>query len=104
MRKDSWIPLLGIVCICIGLLRNLTACEDIEVEPSLQSVQAEYTEFKLKADSKTGVIYIDNSIYTGTSANSGKTYHIYTPYYSKNGKLCRYEEGKIVEVEDANRN
>lgn len=25
------------------------------------------------------------------------------PYYSENGKLCKYEDGKIIEVENADK-
>ena len=64
--------------------------------PTIYSVRKEYTEFNLKVDSKTGIIYIDNEIdIPDTSRDS----HVYTPYYSRRGKLCRFIDGKVVEVE-----
>ena len=67
----------------------LTGCTDENVE----SVEIESTTFDLVSDKDTGIIYISN--YTTNS------YRIYTPYYSKNGKLCRYDDdGIIVEVEE----
>jgi hypothetical protein len=48
--------------------------------------------FDLVADPETGVIYIKN--YTRDS------YTVYTPYFSENGKLCKYDDHKIVEIEE----
>lgn len=76
----------------------LTGCEDPEVTSGITSVQMEYSDFGLACDNKTGIVYIDNEIYSG--GKSANYYHIYTPYYSKNGRLCRFDDEKIVEVED----
>lgn len=72
----------------------LTGCE-AEPMPSMIDVSMEYSDFTLVADSKTGIVYIDNEFdYQG-----GSPAHVYTPYYGRNGKLCRFVDGKVVEVE-----
>lgn len=73
----------------------LTGCE-AEPDPPVKAVQMEYSEFELITDAHTGVVYIDN---TFTTEGSIGTVHIYTPYYSKNGNLCRFVDGKVVEIE-----
>lgn len=65
----------------------LTGCADENVD----SVEVKNTTFDLVSDHDTGIIYIRNSTYNMN--------FVYTPYYSENGKLCRYDDGKIVEVE-----
>ena len=44
----------------------LTGCEEtnIEVRPSVNTVQMEYSDFNLVTDEKTGVVYIDNVVTT----------------------------------------
>lgn len=61
---------------------------------NVDSVKIKNTAFNLVSDHDTGIIYIKNRTYKG--------YSVYTPYYSKNGKLCRYDDDRIVEVEDGN--
>lgn len=62
----------------------LTGCGK-NVDP----VEIENASFDLVSDHNTGIIYIKNLTHS---------YCVYTPYYSKNGKLCRYNDGRIVEV------
>ncbi len=78
----------------------LTGCE-AEPMPSMIDVSMEYSDFTLVADSKTGIVYIDNIIRTGADDNFKFTdrWHIYTPYYGKNGRPCKFIDGKVVEVE-----
>lgn len=74
------------VVLCGMLL--LTGCANRNIEP----VEIGNTTFDLISDRDTGIVYIKNCTSHG--------YYVYTPYYSENGKLCRYYEGMIVEVED----
>ena len=68
----------------------LTGCEDVNTTSI--PAQADYDiTFNLVSDPETGIIYIKNYTYHGN--------YVYTPYYSKNGKLCRYVDGEIKEVE-----
>lgn len=72
------------------LLMCLTGCEDVNTTSI--PAQADYDiTFNLVSDPETGIIYIKNYTYYGN--------YVYTPYYSKNGKLCRYVDGEIKEVE-----
>lgn len=87
MKRKIFV-LFTIVCLI------LTGCE-AEPTPSMVDVSMEYSDFNLVADSKTGVVYIDNEFdYEG-----GFPAHVYTPYYGRNGKPCRFVDGKVVEVE-----
>ena len=45
---------------------------------------------RLSYDKTTGIIYNNNLVYGGT---------VYTIYYSENGKICKYVDGHIVELE-----
>lgn len=76
--------------LIILLLMCLTGCvESTETE----YVQVDYTiTFNLVSDPQTNIIYIKN--------NTDNNKPVYTPYYSKNGKLCRYVDGEIKEVEE----
>lgn len=78
----------------------MTGCEDVEVTttPSVSTVQIEYSDFDLIMDQKTGIVYIDNTIITFDDSWK-HYYHVYTPYYGRNGKPCRFVDGKVVEVE-----
>lgn len=82
MKKLSMIILLVIIS---GFI--ICGCSSEKSE----STEIENTTFDLVSDRDTGIIYIKNHTYP--------SHHVYTPYYSKNGKLCRYDDGRIVEVE-----
>ena len=72
--------------LIILLLMCLTGCEE-----STEYVQADYDiTFNLVSDPQTDIIYIKSRTHND---------YVYTPYYSKNGKLCRYVDGEIKEVE-----
>ena len=79
---------LILLCSCL-----LMGCE-AEPMPSMITVSMEYSDFDLVTDNKTGIVYIDNEFYGDTYR-----YHVYTPYYGRNGKPCRFVDGKVVEVE-----
>ena len=70
----------------------LSGC-DPQYNPPIESA-IEYSDFTLITDSKTKIVYIDNEI---SNAN-GIEYHIYTPYYSKNGYLCKFDDNKMIEI------
>lgn len=84
--------LLTVIVIMFCCL--LSGCDYDKGESLVSSVQVEYSDFDLVIDSKTKIVYIDNEV---CNANTN-AYHVYTPYYSKNGNLCRYEDGKLMEV------
>jgi len=75
----------------------LTGCEDVE-PTGVQAVSREYSSFELIVDASTGIVYIDNTV-CNYDGNFRDYTHIYTPYYSRNGKLCRFVDGKVVEIE-----
>lgn len=91
------------ICLFVISCLFLTGCEgsDVEVTPTVNTVQMEYSDFNLVTDEKTGIVYIDNTIRTGADDNFNFTdrWHIYTPYYGKNGRLCKFVDGKVVEIE-----
>lgn len=83
MKKIMAVVLCGIFL--------LTGCANKNIE----SVETESITFDLASDRDTGIIYIKNNTYGN--------HYVYTPYYSENGKLCRYDDGRIVEIEDRNK-
>lgn len=75
----------------------LTGCEEVNTQKVYTPVVDNYPkQFHLIEDGETGILYIDNEFRSG--GNTSREYHIYTPYYLENGKLCKYYDGKIVEV------
>lgn len=86
---------LILLCSCL-----LMGCEDVNVDvtPTVNTAQMEYSDFNLITDQKTGIVYIDNVVKSETEYGY-KYHHIYTPYYSRNGKPCKFVDGKVVEVE-----
>lgn len=81
---------VALILLCSWLLMG---CEE-EPMPSMVTVSMEYSDFDLVTDSKTGIVYIDNKF-----CDDAYRYHVYTPYYGKNGKPCKFVDGKVVEVE-----
>lgn len=88
------------VMLIILLALLLTGCENesITTEPTIHSVQMEYSDFDLITDRKTGIVYIENEIKIPGEYGS-HYYQIYTPYYGRNGKPCKFVDGKVVEVD-----
>ena len=85
--------------IFVLLLTGCTSDDSyVQTSPSVTSVQLEYSDFDLIIDRKTNVVYIDN-IVKSYEKGFHKKYHIYTPYYGKNGKPCKFVDGKVVEIE-----
>lgn len=76
-----------IIAVALCSIFLLTGCDE-NVEP----VEIENTTFDLVSDRDTKIIYISNRTYDSR--------YVYTPYYSENGKLCKYNDGRIVEVEE----
>lgn len=89
--------LLFVACVLF-----LTGCaeideHDINVTPTVGSVQMEYLDFDLITDQKTGIVYIDNMVVTFDEDGCRHYNHVYTPYYGKNGKPCKFIDGMEVE-------
>ena len=72
----------------------LVGCEE-EPMPSMITVSMEYSDFDLVTDNKTGIVYIDNKF----DFEGGLPAHVYTPYYGRHGKPCKFVDGKVVVVE-----
>lgn len=79
---------LIVMVICVLFLTGCTTSKNLEdVNESVESAT-----FNLVADRTTGIIYIKNKTYS--------RFYVYTPYYSENGKLCKFVDNKIVEVSE----
>lgn len=83
--------------VIVSLL--LMGCESTQTNPLVSTIQIEYSDFDLTVDSKTNVVYIDNKIKI-PGEYTDKIYHIYTPYYTSNGRICNFHDGKIKEIID----
>ena len=87
-----------IFCVLIICLIFCTGCTEENLESRAELGQIEYVDFTedIVADKDTHILYVE--------INHGNSSYL-SPYYSKNGKLCKYEDGKIIEVnadEDSN--
>lgn len=95
-----------VIIFALLVVLLLTGCSEFEydgtIEPltkSVDSVEREYSEFELAVDEVTNIVYIDNAVTWKDGDGWRREAHIYTPYYSKNGKLCKFDDGKVVEIE-----
>lgn len=82
-----------ILCALIICLLFCTGCTEENLESRAEQGLIEYVDFTeyIVADKDTHILYVKYSAgYSG----------YLSPYYSKNGKLCKYEDGKIIEVEN----
>ena len=92
--KGLTIGLLMVFILLIFCIQGCSVNDSSYVQPSFYTASLEMSDFKLIVDEKTGIVYIDNTFdYEG-----GPPAHIYTPYYSNTGTLCRYINGEIVPV------
>lgn len=84
------VALILMVALCFGLV----ACEGNRLEN--QHEEANIKSFSVNSlhqlvyDEDTHIVYMRNSTTHG--------YYVFTPYYSENGKLLRYENGELVEI------
>ena len=82
-----------ILCALIICLLFCSGCTKENLESRAEQGSIEYFDltYHVVADEDTHILYIfcdgNNAAYI-------------CPYYSKNGKLCKYEDGKIIEVEE----
>lgn len=93
MRKK--ILLLG---MSVMMLFGISGCGDnVGDYPKLKSAHLHQINLEnredLYYDDETGIVYFLFNL--GYGQNS-KGYM--SPYYSKNGKLCKYENGQIMEI------
>lgn len=88
MKKITISLLLFICLMCSGC-----EYESENLESRAERRVIEYVDFSrdVVADADTHILYI----YHNAAANNA----VLCPYYSKNGKLCRYEDGVIMEVD-----
>jgi hypothetical protein len=83
-----------ILCALIICLLCCSGCLESEpIESKAERGAICYVDFtdEIVADKDTHILYYRYSRDYGV---------VLSPYYSKNGKLCRYEDGKIIEVEN----
>ena len=64
--------------------------KNIEKRANNKTINTFNFDNSIKADEHTGILY-----YVPYGDERGLC-----PYYSENGKLCRYVDGKIVEIDD----
>jgi len=80
-----------ILCVLITCLLFCSGCTEENLESRAEQGLIEYVDLTedIVADQDTHILYVYYS-YSGCLS----------PYYSENGKLCKYEDGKIIEVEE----
>jgi hypothetical protein len=80
-----------IICALIICLLFCSGCTEENLESRAEQGTIDYVNltYNVVADEDTHILYI--------YYNGNHTAYM-CPYYSKNGKLCRYEDGKIIEV------
>lgn len=94
MRKEIIVlALLLTLTLCI-----LCGCEETGVGSKSYQAHSQLCEIDGTKDlyyyKKTKIVYI---VFNECAGYDG--YGYMSPYYSKNGKLCRYVDGEIVEID-----
>lgn len=91
--KKKLVCLICAVAVAGSLLCGCTfeGSKDYDSHSRLNSIQG-HNDLYYYTD--TNIVYI---VFNECVGECG--YGYMTPYYSENGKLCRYVDGKIVEVE-----
>lgn len=90
--------IVTIACSIVGVVYKAKQITD-NTEPAIEAVQMEYSDFDLVVDEKTGIVYIDNVFKTSYNSVIHDN-HIYTPYYSENGKLCKFDDNQLIEIDN----
>ena len=82
-----------ILCALIICLFFCSGCTEENLESRAEQGMIEYVDLTeyIVADKDTHILYVKHSDYNISYL---------CPYYSENGKLCKYEGGKIIEVEE----
>ena len=85
-----------ILCVLIICLLFCTGCTEENLASRAEKGQIEYVNLTeiIIADKDTHILYV--------YYNYGNKGYL-CPYYSENGKLCKYEYGKIIEVDNADK-
>ena len=80
-----------IFCLLVICLLFCSGCDNENLDSRAEKGYIDYVNFTnhVVADSETHILYI--------RVSAGESCAI-SPYYSKNGKLCKYEDGKIIEL------
>ena len=87
MRK-SGILIIGLAVLTAALF---TGCGE-KVDTDLSPIVVQTTDrFELYEDPYTGILYIKNQTQSYC--------YVYTPYFGPHGKLCKYIDGQIKEIE-----
>lgn len=83
------IIVMGIISILICLIISSNRKSDAILAETNETVTVTHVDFRddIVVDDSTGIVYIEG-------------YRVLSPYYSPNGKICKYVDGKLVEVED----
>lgn len=94
MRKRLLIGLISLlfVLMCSGCDGTVTGSKDYDIHSELRSING-YDD--LYYYDLTKIVYV---IFNECAGYSG--YGYMAPYYSENGRLCKYEDGKIIEIEE----
>lgn len=90
--KKLIVSLLLICLMCCSGCEYESESVNIEYRAELEVIEYVDFAYDVVADKNTHILYIYH--------HEGCESAVLCPYYSKNGKLCRYEDGKIIEVDD----
>ena len=84
--------IISLLLICL-LCCSGCEYESVNIESRAELEVIKYVDFAydVVADEDTHILYIYHK--------EGCESAVLCPYYSKNGKLCKYEDGKIIEVD-----
>lgn len=88
---------IAVMAIAMLICGGLTACEnkssDVGNSSNNRFKSIEMPDSNLVYDKETKIVYIRGRVYGGFT---------YTNYYSENGRLCKYNKGNIIEIDNMN--
>lgn len=94
--RDNIISYVVALILMVALCFGLAACEGNRLEK--QNEEANIKSFSVKSSYTTQLVYDEDTHIVYMRSVTYHGYNVITPYYSENGKLLRYENGELVEI------
>ena len=95
--RDNIISHVVALILMVALCAGLVACENKRLDKQYEE-QMDIKSFNVKTHSLTSLVYDEDTHIVYLRNPTSRGYYVLTPYYSENGKLLRYENGELVEV------
>lgn len=98
--EEHWMVVSAIIIAALMTSPYIQSSIEREQEKKEAQEAGAFREVSAYIFSSSELIYDEYTKIIYIKAFQGYNHYTYLPYYSENGKLCRYIDGEIVEVSD----